>query len=250
MYSHPQSLPLFILLFLSFLALTIANPVSEASPLNNTLYKLVCADDDSGDPLCKGAKCNGRSISGGHRACQSLCFCKNIRDFTPINSHPSVVDKIPKPVCPPGPFLHRPICANAICANGAIAGSSDWYCSQLCSCDPKDVGFNRMPSKPRCPKGSNIWCGDAACRNEGVIGAMRQECVEKCTCKPLGPPKLDCGHRMLSGRNGTHQEGTRMKVQHWCRRKEISAVCGLRKNVVVQGRDRLGVCKRVCKCVN
>lgn len=252
MYPHAQYLPTTLLFLISFLVLAAANPVSQSSPLNNTVYKLVCADDESGDPLCRDAKCNGRSVTGGHRACLSLCFCNNIRDSETIDSHPGVIVEIPRPVCPPGPFLHPPVCANAICVNGAIIGGSDRGCAELCSCDPQDMGFNEVSSKPRCPKGPHIWCGDAICLDKEVVGAMRQECIEECTCNPPGPPMLDCGHAVLSGRNGTgtHMAETRLGVQHWCERKAVSAVCGLRKNVVVQGRDVLGVCKKRCKCVN
>ena len=250
MYSHARYPSLILLLFHYFLTLTTAGPVSQASPPNSTHYKLVCADDESGDPLCKDAKCNGEIITGGHRACQSLCYCKNIPDAEPINPYHGFIEDVPKPVCPPGPFLHPPVCANAICMNGAITGAKNRACVDVCSCDLDDVGFNSMPSRPRCPKGSHIQCGDAICHDEGVVGAMRHECIEECTCKPRGPPKLDCGHSMLPGRNGTHTVETRLKVQYWCRRKEVSAVCGLRKNVVVQGRDILGVCKARCKCVN
>ena len=248
MYFHARYLSLTAVLSLS--VLTAANPFPQSSSRNNTIYELVCADDDSGDPLCRNAKCNGESVAGGHRACQALCFCKNIRDFAPIESHPGVIVEIPKPVCPPGPFLHPPACTNAICVNGAVTGAKNRWCADLCSCDPDDVGFDKAPSKPRCPKGPHIRCGDAICLNEAVVGVMRHECTEKCTCKPRGPPRLDCGHAVLSGRNGTHMAHARLRVQHWCWRKEVSASCGLRKNVVVQGRDILGVCKKRCKCVN
>ena len=182
------------------------------------------------------------------------------------------------PTCPPGPFPAAPDCSGASCMGTSIFGG-DGLCKRLCSCSASSSSTTSGGSGTTSGRSGiqtavcgqtdhTIFCDDAVCEDGQVVSGDAR-CAQICSCptvtnnhipidfqgtppsspSPLPPTQtLDCGNATVAENPALAAlAGQAPKVQDWCAKADVNAVCE-GSQVVVKGVDTDNVCKPLCRC--